>query len=193
MTVECVRQACKDCFEAHKETAVDSRALPQANLSLPRRARMTASFAVRYLPFGLQRPYILLCVAVLAATLSGCKSWIRPGTDVPQSLNATPPFAQGSAVLLPGADYHLVTVRRPVSSQDDILCSEPSPDWAIAFGTALAGAASGGASGGPSGSISGSASTTEAITPAGGPGAVPPVWSRCATGCIRPARPMQIS
>lgn len=123
---------------------------------------------MRYLPFGLQRPYILLCVAVLAATLSSCRSWIRPGTDVPQSLNATTPFAQGSAVLLPGADYHLVTVRRPAASQDDILCSEPSPDWAIAFGTALAGAASGGASGGPSGSFSGSASTTEAITAAAG-------------------------
>jgi hypothetical protein len=46
----------------------------------------------------------------------------------------------------------------------EILCEEPSPDWAIAFGTAFAGAASGGASGGPSGSVSGSATTTEAIT-----------------------------
>jgi hypothetical protein len=126
--------------------------------------------AVRYLPFGLQRPYIPLCLAVLTATLPGCRSWIRPGTDVPQSLNENyKPFDRGSAVLLPGADYHLATVRKGGPNQDeDILCSEPSPDWAIAFGTALAGAASGGASGGPSGSVSGSASTTEAITAAAG-------------------------
>jgi hypothetical protein len=115
-----------------------------------------------------------LCVALLGVGQVGCKSWIRPGVDNPIPLNTASPFVQGSAVLLPGADYHLVTVRTgPILSRQpdgqvipgqDVLCSEPSPDWAIAFGTAMAGAASGGASGGPSGSISGSASTTEAIT-----------------------------
>jgi hypothetical protein len=130
---------------------------------------------MRYLPYGLQRPYISLFLAVLAAILPGCRSWIRPGTDVPQSLNTMPPFDRG--VLLPGADYHLAIFRmRPPLRQsdgtvlpgEDVLCEEPSPDWAIAFGTAFAGAASGGASGGPSDSVSGSASTTEAITAAAG-------------------------
>jgi hypothetical protein len=74
---------------------------------------------------------------------------------------------------LPGADYHLAVVRtgpsilRPDGAElgrQEVLCEEPSPDWAIAFGTAFAGAASGGASGGPSGSVSGSATTTEVIT-----------------------------
>jgi hypothetical protein len=117
--------------------------------------------------------HIALWLALLGVGQAGCKSWIRPGVDNPIPLNTSSPFGQGSAVLLPGADYHLVTVRTgPIARQpdgqvipgQDVLCSEPSPDWAIAFGTAMAGAASGGASGGPSGSISGSASTTEAIT-----------------------------
>jgi len=124
-------------------------------------------------PFGFRCVQVTLSLAMLGSTLAGCRSWIRPRVDNPIVLNTTAPFAQGSAVLLPGADYHLVTVRTgsPLRQSDgtvlagqDVLCSEPSPDWAIAFGTAMAGAASGGASGGPSGSISGSASTTEAIT-----------------------------
>jgi hypothetical protein len=98
---------------------------------------------------------------------------VRPGTDVPQILSSTPPFAPGPAVLLPGGDYRLAVVRTGPSIRQsdgmlvpgqDIYCSEPSPDWAIALGTAIAGAASGRAPGGPSGSVSGSASTTEAIT-----------------------------
>jgi hypothetical protein len=128
--------------------------------------------SVRFRHFG-----VTLCLGLLGMGLAGCKSWIRPGTDVPQSLDTWPPSSQGSAVLLPGADYHLAIVRTgPQFRQSDgtvfpgqnILCEEPSPDWAIAFGTAFAGAASGGASGGPSGSVSGSANTTEAITAAAG-------------------------
>jgi hypothetical protein len=128
--------------------------------------------SVRFRHFG-----VTLCLGLLGMGLAGCKSWIRPGTDVPQSLNTWPPSAQGSAVLLPGADYHLAIVRTgPPFRQSDgtvfpgqeMLCEEPSPDWAIAFGTAFAGAASGGPSGGPSGSVSGSASTTEAIAAAAG-------------------------
>jgi hypothetical protein len=116
---------------------------------------------------------IALWLALLGGGLAGCKYLARPGNDVPQSLNTWPPSAQESAVPLPGADYHLAIVRtgpsivRPDGAEvgrQDVLCEEPSPDWAIAFGTAFAGAASGGASGGPSGSVSGSATTTEAIT-----------------------------
>jgi hypothetical protein len=124
---------------------------------------------------GFRRIRITLCLALLGMGIVGCRSWIRPGSDVPQSLNATSPVERKSAILLPGADYRLLTVRGgpdfrqsdgKVYPGQDILCSEPSPDWAIAFGTAFAGAASGGASGGPSGSISGSANTTEAVTAA---------------------------
>jgi hypothetical protein len=120
---------------------------------------------------------IALWLALLGGGLAGCKYLARPGNDVPQSLSTWPPSAQGSAVLLPGADYHLAIVRTgPPFRQSDgtvfpgqnILCEEPSPDWAIAYGAAFAGAASGGASGGPSGSVSGSATTTEAITAAAG-------------------------
>jgi hypothetical protein len=130
-----------------------------------------------HLKHGFHHIAILLCFALLGGGLAGCKYLARPSNDVPQLLNTTPPFERGSAILLPGADYRLAVVRAgpdfrqsdgSIFYGQDILCSEPSPDWAIAFGNAFAAAASGGASGGPSGSLSGSGSTTEAITAATG-------------------------
>jgi hypothetical protein len=130
-----------------------------------------------HLKHGFQHIAMVLCLALLGGGLAGCKYLARPSNDVPQLLNATPPFERGSAILLPGADYRLAIVRAgpdfrqsdgSIFPGQDILCSEPSPDWAIAFGNAFAAAASGGASGGPSGSLSGSGSTTEAITAATG-------------------------
>lgn len=98
--------------------------------------------------------------AVIAGMLAGCSQ--LPGADHPIPLNANTPFEPDSAVMLPGADYHLVTVR-PRTDQT-VLCSEPSPDWAKAVGNALSAAASGGVAGGPSASLSGNASATESIT-----------------------------
>jgi hypothetical protein len=105
-------------------------------------------------------PTMCRCVAI-AGTLGGC-------IDRPIPVTSEKPFEPGSAVLLPGGNYHLVTVRQRPSvdgqQNETVLCSEPSPDWAVAFGNALSTAVSGAGPGGASGSLSGSASTTESIT-----------------------------
>ena len=98
--------------------------------------------------------------ALFVGGMAGCAR--LPGADHPIALNANTPFDSQSAVLLPGADYHLVTVR--ARSDQNVLCSEPSPDWAKAVGNALSAAASGSVAGGPSASLSGNVSTTESIT-----------------------------
>ena len=102
------------------------------------------------------RPAAALACATL---LAGCA--LRAGSDTPIMLNAAVPLGIGSAVLLPGGDYRLVTVRSPADT--GLLCSEPSPDWAIAFGRAISGNASGSVGGQASASLSGSSSTTEAV------------------------------
>jgi hypothetical protein len=111
---------------------------------------------------GSQRARTMVFPTFLGWVLAGCSP--RPGADQPLPLTTTAPFDPGSAVLLPSGDYHLATVRMRKPSGEEVFCSEPSPDWAVAYGRALAAAASGGVSGGASGSLSGSASTTEAIT-----------------------------
>ena len=84
----------------------------------------------------------------LAASLPGCT---QPGS-VPYPLNTASPLGPQSAILLPASTYHLVSVRsRPAvaaaSSAQDVFCSEPSPDWAVAYGRTLSGGASGGGGG----------------------------------------------
>src|SRR5215469_14229288 len=64
-----------------------------------------------HLKHGFRHIAVPLCLALFGVGQTGCRSWIRPGTDVPQSLDTMPPFYRGSAVLLPGADYHLAIVR----------------------------------------------------------------------------------
>ncbi len=109
------------------------------------------------------KPVVVSLVAVLAALLTACAE--RPGSDNPIYMTPNQPLLQpGSAFLAPGGDYRMITVRMPSENGQDVLCSEPSPDWATALGTTQAIAASGGVSGGPSASLNASASQTEAIT-----------------------------
>jgi hypothetical protein len=99
------------------------------------------------------------------ALSAGCAS-LR-GADNPIVLNPNSISGSSSAILLPGADYHLVTVRthpgRAGQPAEPVLCSEPSPDWAVAFGKALGGTASGRGPGGATGSLNATASTTNSI------------------------------
>ena len=102
------------------------------------------------------RPFLLLAGCVLAAALSACQ-----GVDAPILINKSPPFGAGSAVLLPGGNYRLVTVRELPSG---IFCSEPSPDWAVAFGRAIGGSLSTGIPGKATASASGNDNTTQTVT-----------------------------
>jgi hypothetical protein len=81
---------------------------------------------------------------------------------------ATPLPGTASAFLAPGGDSRMVTIRpRPderTAGPQQVLCSEPSPDWATAFATARSLSGSGGVSGGPSGSLSVSDGSSEAIS-----------------------------
>lgn len=101
----------------------------------------------------LRRAVDVLLLICFAAIIPGCAR--RPGADPPIPLNSTALPAPESAVLLPGGDYHLVTVRQRDRNGIPVLCSEPSPDWAVAFGTALGGAINVGITGSGSGSLSG--------------------------------------
>ena len=92
------------------------------------------------------------------AWLSGCAA----PDPKPIDLSSQKLLNPQSAMLLPGGNYRLVTVRQPSSS--GILCSEPSPDWAVAFGHAIGGSASGGVPGKASISLSGNSSSTETVT-----------------------------
>ena len=127
---------------------------------------ITDKIIMRSLPSELRRKTTLLAVLLMAGGLIGCSQ--RPGADVPIVLSAQPYDATLGAgpqsVLLPSGAYHLVTVRKRPYSGEEVLCSEPSPDWAVAFGTALKVSGNGGVSGGASGALNGSYETTEAIT-----------------------------
>ena len=102
----------------------------------------------------------LLCILVIATGVSGCSD--RPGADRPIVLSGTMGLGLQTAVLLPAGDYHLVTVRERDGNQ--VLCTEPSPDWAVAFGSAAGGSFTTNVAGRASAGASGTASTSEAIT-----------------------------
>jgi len=102
-----------------------------------------------------------LALILAAACLTGCNQ--RPGADTPIVLKE-PLGTAPEAILAPSADYHLVTVRPRVGTGEQILCAEPSPDWAVAFGTALSASANASVTGQGSGALSSSYNTTEAIT-----------------------------
>jgi len=110
----------------------------------------------------------LFAITASAMLISGCSQLLGPGNGIPgaRSLNE-------GATLLPASNYHLITVRpapqfiapqSPPKANQDIMCTEPSPDWATALSTAINLSASGSAPSGPSASISGGGNTSEAIT-----------------------------
>ena len=98
---------------------------------------------------------------LVIAVSAGCAA-LR-GADNPIVLSPNTISGSSSAVLLPGADYHLVTVRNHGPSNEQVLCSEPSPDWAVAFGKALGATASGKGPGGATGSLNATSSTTKSV------------------------------
>jgi hypothetical protein len=108
-------------------------------------------------------------VAYVAVALAGCAAF-RDNQVQPVQLTtagAPSPYEIGgvtTATLLPASNYSLVTSRpNPMSDGPPILCAQPSPDLATAFGeTAQAGAAGGG--GGVTANVNGSVANTQTIT-----------------------------
>ena len=99
----------------------------------------------------LSRPLAAACLL-----LSACQTQTQP---IPLGSSL---FLTNSAALLPAGNVHLVTFRD--RDGHSVFCSEPSPDWAVAFGHSLTGALSASVNGGGGGSVSGSEATTQAIT-----------------------------
>jgi hypothetical protein len=120
-----------------------------------------------------------LAVLVLCCLVSACSLFqgqpgthpvtIGPGSPLTGASSVTVPSGQSSDYgwLLPAGSYHMVTLRSlqaGPSKGQQILCTEPSPDWAVAFGEALQLSAEGKAPSGIGASLSGSSSATENIT-----------------------------
>jgi len=114
----------------------------------------------------------VLIVIVFAGFLGACGRDYSKVVGVPQLLPpvGSDPDARSiqNALLAPGGDYSLITVRkRPDIAANDpreILCAAPSPDWATALAMAQQISGSGGVSGGPSGALTASSSLTETIS-----------------------------
>ena len=114
-----------------------------------------------------------LCLAAVVAALAGCQNpdAVPPPYIVQQPSpngGSAPLPGVDSAFLTSGGDSRLITLRPPPSSKNDpihqeILCSEPSPDWATAFATLRQLSGQGSAPGGPSASLQISSSDTETI------------------------------
>ena len=107
-----------------------------------------------------------LIAILFCCLLSSCDH--KTGST-PVSFGAGEPLQSNSGWLLPAGTYHVVTTRLspvqdPSSSNQQILCTEPSPDWAVAFGAALQLSAEGKAPSGIDASLSGSQSYTESIS-----------------------------
>jgi len=109
---------------------------------------------------------LLILLVFCAPWLSGCDS--VPGKDKPQTVAFssvdTSATDKTAAALVPAGDYHMVTLRSQPGADTLIMCTEPSPDWATAFGSALAGSLSGGYGGAASGSLSVSDNTSQTIS-----------------------------
>ena len=104
----------------------------------------------------------IFALAAIAILTSGCTQLLGPGNQIPTMT----PLSTG-ATLLPASNYHLVTLRTPPvagATNNQIMCTEPSPDWASTLSTAEALSASGSAPGGTSASLAANASDTQAIT-----------------------------
>jgi hypothetical protein len=126
-------------------------------------------------PYSWRAIIALLPVVLFAVLLAECVQ--QPRTPIPLVLA---PQTQGTgyqtgivpATLAPAGDYRIVTVRQRsdslgtanVQDSHEIVCSEPSPDWATALAAAQSITGSGGITGGASGSLSASNSSTETIT-----------------------------
>lgn len=110
-----------------------------------------------------------IVVAWLTVAVAGCAAF-RDNQVQPVQLTtvgAPSPYEIGgvtTATLLPASNYSLVTARpNPLGGGPPILCAQPSPDIATAFGeTAQAGAGGGG--GGVTANVNGSVANTQTIT-----------------------------
>jgi hypothetical protein len=108
----------------------------------------------------LKLPYILVTL-LLCFLVSACGHPDARPVDMGKGAS----LSTGSGWLLPAGSYHMVTTRpSPMDSSQQILCTEPSPDWAVAFGEALQLSAEGKAPSGIDASLSGSSSDTETVT-----------------------------
>jgi hypothetical protein len=108
----------------------------------------------------LKLPHILVTL-LLCFLVSACGHPDARPVDMGKGAS----LSTGSGWLLPAGSYHMVTTRpSPMDSSQQILCTEPSPDWAVAFGEALQLSAEGKAPSGIDASLSGSSSDTETVT-----------------------------
>ncbi len=112
-----------------------------------------------------------LCLIFLTS-LAACSLFHDP--DQPRQLtgqsgpSAFPIDGVSTATLLPASNYYLLTTRPGFGvGAPPVLCSEPSPDFAIAFGNTLKAGANGG-NGGLTAGVTGEADNTQAITAAAG-------------------------
>lgn len=105
----------------------------------------------------------------LLLSLSACALFQRGPVQPVQlstqgAVSAFPIDGVNTATLLPASSYVLVTTRRnPIAGGPPVLCQEPSPDWAAAFGSSYKGGANGGA-GGAAGGLTAEADATETDT-----------------------------
>lgn len=112
--------------------------------------------------------WLVICVA----PLTNCAVFHDPDRPV-QLTSATIPSqfpiaGVESATLIPARDDYLLTTRPGFGiGAPPVLCSEPSPDFATAFGSTLKAGANGGA-GGVTAGLTGQADNTQAITAAAG-------------------------
>lgn len=127
--------------------------------------------ANRFGKFGIPMAFARVVIAaVLCCMISACglakqNKGVDPISMGPSTLPSGQTLTPGSGWLLPAGNYHLMTTRSVSSdSQPQILCTEPSPDWAVAFGEALQLSAAATAPSGIGASIGGSYSDTESVT-----------------------------
>jgi hypothetical protein len=107
--------------------------------------------------------------ACLLLALSACavlqRGPVQPVQLTTQGAVSSFPIAGvTTATLLPASSYVLVTTRpNPIAGGPPIVCQEPGPDWAAAFGDSYKGGVSGGA-GGATGGINAQADASETDT-----------------------------